>query len=503
MDILNNSFSLYSETKDLESALECEDLENLLKGGMGYFSLRYWFINSYINYITTIASTPCVGSIRINKKVYSWTDVLDIIKQIIRSKNYEPIDILLISRPRKVKLKTTSGYVINDYMFYSIMDDIGENHPELRSYLHIFGENNRGYEHIKPSDLLRSVWIGATTSLKWHWNKDRILNHLRRQNCSNAEIFASHFFGLRWLIGHALIGHSLKNIVDYSNPKVILSNDDCVYTKPLNDKHRNFIVLQSARMIEYGEVCRSLIFKKEPDLMPDYFLASGKFFAEMKKKYSVAKNVVAVGLPRYDVLFKPERIYSKAEFLQKHGMAPEQKLVLWTTQCQAFSDEENTLTFRSLFSSIKKIEGVMLIVKQHPAESQRYTDIINQHIKDCGIRAWVASKDSDTYELLFACDLMITGSSTTAMEAVALNKPVIILNLSGESDPVEYVNEGVAQGVYKEQDIRAAIERLLVDDSDLAANRMAYINKYLYKIDGKATQRVMDIVAGVLDEYTS
>jgi len=500
---IQTRLAVCDEAKDLEKALECEELESVLKGGMGSFSIRYWFINTYNNYINCKASNPCFGSTPANNDVYNREYVLDIIRQIIRGKRCEPIDILLISRDRQVEIKTREGYIKSDYIFYSVIRELSKKKPELRVYLHIFGENDRRYEHIKPSDLLRSAWIGVVTSLKWRRHRNRILNHLRLHNCVNSEIWAMRFFSIRWLIGHALIGYSLNNVIKSSNPRVILSNDDSVYTKPLNDRDRKFIVLQSARMVEYAEDCSRLIFKEEPDLMPDLFLASGEYFAEIKKRYNMAKKVVVVGLPRYDVLFEPESIYSKAEFLRRFGIESGQKVVLWSTQCQAFSDEENSLNIRSLFSSLTRLKGVVLIVKQHPAESQRYTDLLNQHIEKYGIKAWLAPKNSDTYELLFACDLMITRHSTTAMEAVALNRPVIVLNLSGEPDPVEYVNEGVALGVYEEQDIGPAIQRLLEDDSDLAANRMVYINKYLYRIDGKATQRVVDIIDNMLDERLS
>lgn len=86
------------------------------------------------------------------------------------------------------------------------------------------------------------------------------------------------------------------------------------------------------------------------------------------------------------------------------------------------------------------------------------------------------------------------------MEAVALNKPVIILNLSDQDDSVEYVVEGVATGVYDAGLLKESIERLLRDDSELAANREKYIQKYLYKVDGKATQRVLEIILSYLDE---
>ena len=143
---------------------------------------------------------------------------------------------------------------------------------------------------------------------------------------------------------------------------------------------------------------------------------------------------------------------------------------------------------------MKSLEGVSLVIKQHPAEPEKFTDEIMRQIDSYGINAVITPKNSDTYEQLFVCDLMITRHSTTAMEAVALGKPVIILNLSGKPDPVEYVQEGVALGIYNSDDLFAAMKRLLVDDSELSAQRERYIEKYLYKIDGRSTQRVIDII---------
>jgi hypothetical protein len=80
------------------------------------------------------------------------------------------------------------------------------------------------------------------------------------------------------------------------------------------------------------------------------------------------------------------------------------------------------------------------------------------------------------------------------MEAVALNKPVIILNLSGEPDPVEYVQEGVALGIYTKDELISGIKRLLSDDSELASNRARYVENYLYKMDGLATDRVVSLL---------
>ena len=83
------------------------------------------------------------------------------------------------------------------------------------------------------------------------------------------------------------------------------------------------------------------------------------------------------------------------------------------------------------------------------------------------------------------------------MEAAALDKPVIVLNLSGETDIVDYVEEGIAWGVYRSEDLAPAVARLLEDDSMLRKNRAKYIESYLYKIDGNSSSRVANFVQRV------
>ena len=236
--------------------------------------------------------------------------------------------------------------------------------------------------------------------------------------------------------------------------------------------------------------------------IPDKTAVYGNYYKELLTKVIIypENSVVVTGQPRYDILADADKIYSKEEFLSKFKINPNHKFVLWTTQCHGISREENIKNFKAVFRTMQNLEDVTLIIKQHPNEGKRYTKMIKDCLTNYKIDAVVTQKSSDTYEQIFVCDLMITRHSTTAMEAVALNKPVIVLNLSREPDTVEYVKEGVALGVYKGEDLKPAIEKLLKDDSELAKNRRGYIEKYLYKIDGKATERVVNLITKMIEE---
>ena len=236
--------------------------------------------------------------------------------------------------------------------------------------------------------------------------------------------------------------------------------------------------------------------------LPDKTAVYGNYHKELLTKVSTypENSVVVTGQPRYDFLCHADKIYSKERFLSKYNINQNNRIILWTTQCHVISDDENVRNFETVFRTMQNLKDLSLVIKQHPNEGRSYTKMIRDYLNKYKVGAVITPKSSDTYEQLFACDLMITRHSTTAMEAVALNKPVIILNLSGEPDTVEYVKEGVALGVYDEKDLEATIKKLLKDDSELVKNRKKYIEKYLYKIDGMATERVVNLIEETIND---
>ncbi|HOI12520.1 MAG TPA: UDP-N-acetylglucosamine 2-epimerase [Methanoculleus sp.] len=207
------------------------------------------------------------------------------------------------------------------------------------------------------------------------------------------------------------------------------------------------------------------------------------------------ENAVDVtGQPRYDrmIALAPQSV--RSELIERWHLDPSKKIVLWTTQCHSISDSENEMNFQAVFESISSIGNVQLIIKQHPGEPERYDTMIREHLKRYSIDAHIVAKDADTLGLLTVCDLVLLLNSTTGLEAVALQKPLIVVNLGDQPDIVNYVQEGVACGVYKPEDLKPTIEQLLRDDSCLARNREEFIRKYLYRIDGKAAKRVVALI---------
>lgn len=247
-----------------------------------------------------------------------------------------------------------------------------------------------------------------------------------------------------------------------------------------------------------GPSCYYYFFKtkKAQIVLPDLLCLYGRYYYNLLiQKGNYNKNqLVITGSPKSDILFNIAKIYSRKETILKYSINESNKILLWPTQCHGLSDEENIKNFESVFGSVHGMTNITLIIKQHPGEGQKHFRLIEKYLRRYNINSIILPGNSDIYELLYVCDFMITKNSTTADEAIALGKPVIILNLSGIPDIVSYVNHGVALGVYTKTDLRPAIEKLVNGAKDLEIYRERYIDEYMYKIDGKANDRICELI---------
>jgi hypothetical protein len=301
----------------------------------------------------------------------------------------------------------------------------------------------------------------------------------------------------------------VKRAIEATNPKaIVIACENCMFGRAA--VIAGHIKEVPTLAIQHGIISpKNLSYvhneeDKDEIILPDITCVSGQYQYNLLTKDSIyePEQVIVTGQPRYDILHNIDKTYSKKSFLKKHGIDPDHKIVIWITQSHWLSDEENTKNLVAIFKSMQNLKNTTLIIKQHPGERKKDTKKIKQYLTDYKINAVMMPKSSNTYEQIFVCDLMITKHSTTAMEAVALNKPVIVFNLDVDgidgADFAGYVKEGVACGVYKEEELTTTIDELLQDDSHLAKNRDEYVEKYMYKIDGKATERVVNIIENIL-----
>jgi hypothetical protein len=470
-------------------------LKQILTRSTGVYPLYIHFVE----YVGTYQVWTCQPSyLSLGKKREYITKLLFLLKKLLHKPLRHKLSIILFSRYRPIL--TTNGSE-TDYLFDSVISELSPNYSiglvsnEFRNDCKAKYDDPRVinynlFEFLDVKIVLQSIISAFPTFYKYR--------RARSDMSDSQRAIFDRFFSVGYLVYLHVRDLCLKNLLELTQPELLISNDDSLDFKPvIGSASFLHMILQSALIYEREEWRRGRIFSHfelAEEFKADYFLVSGGKIKDIKGQFfNDAKEIVIVGQPRYDFLRAAHDIYDRTKILENLGMDPGKLTLLWITQSHAMSEKERRETIVAVSAAVCGLGDVQLIVKPHPDEDQDFysAELAPLLGKSCQI----ADKYSDTYSLLYASNLVITKDSTVGFEAVALDKPLIVLNLSGEPESVEYVKEGIAVGVYKEDDLLPALNRLLADDTELQKHREKFISDYLYRIDGRATERIANIVS--------
>ena len=215
------------------------------------------------------------------------------------------------------------------------------------------------------------------------------------------------------------------------------------------------------------------------------------------------KKLFVTGNPRYDVCFNWKPSNQRVEFFNNLKLDPKKTTILFATQAIVkFSsyrtDDENEILTKKLLDFFKITPQYQLIVKIHPYEDEK----VYKHIfKGYGLSNVRLLTDINIFELIVHSDLLITKNSTTGLEAMIFDKPLITIELAKRRDQVPYGEKGAAISIHSAEEIADAIKISLEDTKTkefLRDNRLSFVDNYAYKIDGLASQRVIDKLDKIL-----
>ena len=218
-------------------------------------------------------------------------------------------------------------------------------------------------------------------------------------------------------------------------------------------------------------------------------------------------KIVVTGAPRYAQLvethFKKDKIYNQL------GLDSNKELLVFATQIAGgklgfanlhLSHKEGKDLLYAIVNLMKNYPDKQLVIKLKAAQEEEITNKIVNASKLDNIRITL---NTNIYELVSACDLLMTPWSTVALEAMIADKPVITINLTGREDIQPYAKSGAAIGVYKAEDLVPAVKKTLYEPEmkkQLEKNRKEYVSYHVYLQDGKASKRVADLITQMIKE---
>lgn len=179
-----------------------------------------------------------------------------------------------------------------------------------------------------------------------------------------------------------------------------------------------------------------------------------KFLAESGVEDS---KITLTGLSKFNPLFdrKPDVNYKAV--LKKLGVDGRAFTGLFSLTLQGFPEDE--LMIQSMCSAMKEFPEKILIVRPHPFSE----DKSELHVKNSADKNIVITRDLKFEELARASDLLITLTSITGFEAILLDKPVVILNLTSRFYPYPFISEGAVAEINKVSDIVPVLRKILSD----------------------------------------
>ena len=214
------------------------------------------------------------------------------------------------------------------------------------------------------------------------------------------------------------------------------------------------------------------------------------------------ENVFVTGQLRFDLIWQKK--FSRSQIMKELSVSEDVGIIVLATQplveSYFWTEAERDEFTRVVVYALKEFSDKQLVIKLHPDEDM---EVYQKILANIGEDKTIICQDIDIYELLNACELLMTAYSTVALEAMLFDKPVITLNLSGEPDFFPYAESGAAIGVYQKEELVPAIQKALYDPevrNEMGRKRKEFVQEHAYIQDGQASKRVAELISRLIEE---
>ena len=211
------------------------------------------------------------------------------------------------------------------------------------------------------------------------------------------------------------------------------------------------------------------------------------------------KRICVTGNPKYDFLKNMDSSKSKLMFEQELKIDSKKKLVV-VGMSRWHENDENWMSDLIKFCNINNFEIVIKIHPLYKTVSKYSENKIKTISNNCKDEKFFLIHDIEIPKLLSAADVMITDYSSIGLEAVFLGKPLISVNLLKENWE-EYTSrvEKYGASIYIEnyETLEKILLEILKENKhlvELKKGREKVIEKYNFGNDGKAAERIFNIL---------
>lgn len=235
------------------------------------------------------------------------------------------------------------------------------------------------------------------------------------------------------------------------------------------------------------------------------FAVIGEAFREQFQRQGVrGKQIIATGHATHDAVFRRSESIDDAEraaIRHRYDLPPDATLALYATQPvlwrKVMTREALEANVRAIAAAVAARSGCQLVLKLHPREDP--ADYAFCATIDPPVRVIAQAEIPD---LIAACDLFISSSSSTVLLAMMLDRPIITVNFDAVPHFDQFETIGGTVHVRTHEQFAAAFARLLEGGEaakQLRKQRQDVIARYT-RFDGRAAERIASLLADAIGQ---
>lgn len=146
--------------------------------------------------------------------------------------------------------------------------------------------------------------------------------------------------------------------------------------------------------------------------------------------------------------------------------------------------------------------------KLHPKDNSSYYEEFkaNKSFNNIYFSLPDNNPSNNIFDWIEFCDMVFTGASTVAIEAMLLEKPTISIDLTGDYKDLAFNKIGAVKYVTSENELNDIISEVTKNNFDSFTQTMIKANEYKYKLlghtDGNSATRCKDTIDEIVLKYT-
>lgn len=233
-----------------------------------------------------------------------------------------------------------------------------------------------------------------------------------------------------------------------------------------------------------------------PDISFVYGIKNQRYLIEhskYKKEWiSLVGNVAYDSLPYY------LKDCNKEILCKRFKLDPNKKLI-FLASVPFYKDDDQKNFLNIAYESFKNLDNANLIVKIHP--NDKNSKLHHQIAKKLKIENIKIVKDADIFELLCSSDLVITGYSTSVIDAQVFKKPTIVIDVTNDMVAQEFIKTKAVIGASNKGEAISGINNLLYNKytiKKINRYREKFLKEYLFSV-GDSSKKIIDYIFSIID----